>query len=90
MLSHSALFGHGMLLEIVLSQGLILAVMGYIPGLFISYYLFDLLTLKTGMEHILTYQAASFVLALVCFICVVSALFAIRKLREADPADLFA
>lgn len=83
-------FGHGMLLEIVLSQGLILAVMGYIPGLFISYYLFDLLTIKTGMEHILTYQAASFVLALVCFICVVSALFAIRKLREADPADLFA
>jgi putative ABC transport system permease protein len=82
-------FSHGMLLRIVFTQALILAILGYLPGTAISLYLFEILTVKTGMEHVLTSDVAFSVLALVCFICLVSALLAIRQLRAADPADLF-
>lgn len=82
-------FSHGMLLLIVLAQALILAVIGYVLGWFISGYFYKYMTGITNMKFNMTLLVMAAVFALVCFICLISALLAIRKLNEADPADLF-
>lgn len=83
-------FSHGMLLSIVLNQAIILAVSGYVSGWFITCcFFYDYLTYVTNMKFGMTVTSAAAVFALVSFICLMSALFAIRKLKEADPADLF-
>lgn len=82
-------FSHQMLRSIVLREALILAVMGFLPGFAISLYMYDLLTQVTSLRFTMTSEVAVSVLVAICMICLISAMLAIRKLREADPADLF-
>jgi putative ABC transport system permease protein len=44
---------------------------------------------KSGMPMVMTWQIAAIVFVLAIVMCVVSGLFALRKLFAADPADLF-
>lgn len=83
-------FSHMMLLSIVLNQAFVLAIIGYFFGWFFSaFFFYDYLSSVTNMKFILTLTVAAAVFGLVCFICLISALLSIRKLSEADPAELF-
>lgn len=82
-------FSHGMLRAIVLREALILAVVGYLPGFGLSLYVYNILSTSTSLKFVMTADVAIVVLLAVSAICLISALIAIRKLREADPADLF-
>lgn len=74
---------------VVLQESLILALMGFIPGYLASYGVYYLLAefveLPVSMETPITIQV--FMLNVV--MCVLAGAIAVRKLRTADPADIF-
>lgn len=77
------------LLGIVFQEALILAVLGYIPGFLSSQGLYNLTKNATSLPMAMSIERASLLLALTILMCCVSGLFAIQKLRAADPADIF-
>jgi putative ABC transport system permease protein len=77
------------LLGIVFQEALILAVLGYIPGFLSSQGLYNLTKNATSLPMAMSIERASLLLALTILMCCVSGLFAVQKLRAADPADIF-
>lgn len=82
-------YSHGALRLVVLKEALLLAVIGFVPGFLSSFYMYKVLSNSTSLEFSMSAGMAIVVLVTVCLICLVSAAFAIRKLREADPAEFF-
>lgn len=74
---------------VVLHQSVLLALVGYVPSLAVSWALYLIIGAKSGLPMIMTWQIAALVLALAIVMCVASGLMALRKLYAADPADLF-
>jgi putative ABC transport system permease protein len=79
----------GYFLMVVFQEAIILALIGYIPGFGISNILYVLTNKATSLPIIMTVSRAIFVLILTVFMCFVSGAIAVRKLQEADPADIF-
>ncbi len=77
------------LIKTVLEQSVLLALVGYAPSLLISWGLYEFVGARSGLPMIMTWSIALSVLALALVMCVVSGSFALRKLFQADPADLF-
>lgn len=77
------------LLSIVFEAALILAVLGYLPGCTISFVLYVLTRQATNLPLFMTVDLALLVLALTILMCLISGLIATRKLRAADPSDIF-
>ncbi|MFN6111147.1 MAG: FtsX-like permease family protein [Planctomycetota bacterium] len=75
--------------KMVLQQAWWLAILGYLPGLALSWLLFQLNASWTGLLMQLTWERALTILVLTLVMCSLSALLAIRKLLAADPASLF-
>ena len=73
----------------VLQQGLIYALLGYIPGLIASLFLYDLASNMAFLPIEMTWARSGAVLLLALGMCTLSALFALQKVKSADPADLF-
>jgi len=74
---------------VVLQQSVLLALVGYFPSLVISLFLYWLVEMQSGMPMSMTPQIMFTVLLLAIAICVLSGMAALRKLYQADPADLF-
>ncbi|MGL6096482.1 MAG: ABC transporter permease [Fimbriiglobus sp.] len=74
---------------VVLQQGGILAGTSYLLALGMSVGLYGTLNQATGLPLTMTPGRAGFVLGLTLFRSAVSGFLALRKLRAADPADLF-
>ncbi len=74
---------------IVLQQALILAIMGFIPGLAFAYFVYEVLANNT--QFILDMPAFRIVAVLVMSagVCILSGLMALQKLKKSDPAELF-
>jgi putative ABC transport system permease protein len=81
----------GFLFRTVIQEGIILAVLGYIPGFVISLGLYELTLRATagGLPIQMEFQRAVYVLLLTIAMCVVSALISVRKVIVADPAEVF-
>lgn len=77
------------LLCVVFQEALILAIFGYIPGLGISLGLYELTKSATSLPMFMTASRAVFVFILTILMCSISGAIAVRKLRSADPADIF-
>ncbi|MEO2046924.1 MAG: FtsX-like permease family protein [Pirellulales bacterium] len=77
------------LMQVILGQSFLLAVLGFIPSMLISWVLYIVVGTESGMPMTMTWQIATTVLALAIVMCVLSGLAALRKLYQADPADLF-
>ena len=77
------------LARVVLQQALILAVLGYIPGLLISTWLYGLASSETRLPLVMTTELAGLVLVLAIVMCSVSGLMALRKIWMTDPAEVF-
>lgn len=77
------------LLVMLLQQSLILAVLGFIPGLILSIGLYELTYTATLLAVQMKFNRALVVLTLTIVMCVTSGAVAMRKLQAADPADIF-
>jgi putative ABC transport system permease protein len=77
------------LTAVVLWQAVLLALLGYIPGFVASIVLYSAARNWGGIPTGMTPEAAGGVLVLTGAMCLVSGLLALRKVRTADPADLF-
>ncbi len=77
------------LVEVVLFEALLLAILGFVPGILSSIGVYQLLIWLTKIPVTLKLGVALQVLALTVGMCGFSGLVAVRKLSKADPADIF-
>ncbi len=77
------------LVSLVFQEALILAILGYFPGFSLSMILYELTKNATRLPIEMPPDRALFVLVLTVLMCCFSGVFSIRKLRSADPADIF-
>jgi putative ABC transport system permease protein len=77
------------LLSVVFQESCIIAVLGYIPGLFLSLALYKLTRNATLLPIAMELTRGLFVLKLTFMMCFTAGFFAMRKLKYADPADIF-
>jgi putative ABC transport system permease protein len=77
------------LARVVLGAALILAVAGFVPGVILSYLLYDVVGSATFLPLRLDLPLGASVFAMIFTMCAVAGLLAVRKLRDANPADMF-
>jgi putative ABC transport system permease protein len=82
-------FSDRYLLRMVVSQALILSFLGYFPGFVLALGLYRVATNAIQMQFSMTMGRAVGVFALTMVMCGLSAMVAIRKVKTADPADVF-
>lgn len=75
--------------SVVIQQAFVLACLGFVPGLLLSIYLYELASNALMIELAMNSQRALNVLAITLAMCIFSALLALRKVRSADPASIF-
>ena len=74
---------------IVLQQAAILAVLGYLPGLGVAWWLYGKAAGATNLPLYITQDRAITVFLLTLAMCAISGLLAVRKVRRLDPAEVF-
>ena len=82
-------YGTGFLLGVIFEQAIILAVLGFFPGVAGALGLYTLARNGTGLPIFMTVSRAGTVLVMTIVLCLISGAIATRKLRSADPADVF-
>lgn len=80
------------LFKVVLQEAVILAAMGYVPGLVISLGLYIMTVNATAgaLPMEMTLSRVVFVMVLTLLMCIASGLVSVRRAMTADPADVFA
>jgi putative ABC transport system permease protein len=79
----------GYLRRVVLHESLILSLLGYLPAVVLAWALYAFTVKATNLPMRLTSARGLLILALTIVMCGFSGLMAMRKLRQADPADVF-
>ncbi|MBW4513021.1 MAG: ABC transporter permease DevC [Scytonematopsis contorta HA4267-MV1] len=74
---------------VVFQEAIILASLGYVPGFALTLGLYDLTKGATALPIEMETNRALLVMVLTIFMCVISGFIAIRRLRKAEPAELF-
>jgi putative ABC transport system permease protein len=74
---------------IVLQEAAILAVLGYLPGVGVAWWLYGKAAAATNLPLHVTGDRAGAVFLLTLAMCALSALMAVRKVRRLDPAEVF-
>jgi len=82
-------YSNAFLSGVVIQQAVILAVLGFLPGLAIALALYRFSAAQTRLPLEMTWERALFTLGLTIAMCSTSALVALRKVRSADPAEVF-
>jgi putative ABC transport system permease protein len=82
-------FTNKYLLTAVFQQALLLAILGFIPGIIVSFGLYDVAQTATRLPVIMDTNKTLNVFVSVIIMCTVSGTLAIQKLRSVDPADIF-
>ncbi len=82
-------YTHGYLRTVVLQQAIILAVLGFVPGMAIAHLVFTKGADATRLPLEMSLESALSVFALTVAMCAGSGLMALRKLRAVDPAEVF-
>ncbi|MEH2074311.1 MAG: ABC transporter permease DevC [Nostoc sp.] len=77
------------LLMVILQEALLLAVLGYFPGIIFSLFMYSSARDATLLPVFMSFERAVMVLILTMLMCIISGAIAVRKLRSADPADIF-
>ncbi len=77
------------LLTVVFQEAIILSIVGFFPGMFAAVGLYSLTRNATNLPLLMTVARATTVLILTMIMCIISGAIAVRKLRAADPADMF-
>jgi len=74
---------------VVLQEAAILAVAGFIPAILLSLAVYKVSADATNLPLELTLDKAGIVLGLTMIMCTIAGLLAMRKVRSADPAEVF-
>ncbi len=82
-------YRNGYFFRMVFSQSVILSLLGFLPGMTASWFLFRFVSSQTGLLMMMTWDRALFIFVLTVLMCVISGALALRKLLAADPASLF-
>jgi putative ABC transport system permease protein len=82
-------YTHRYLSGVVLQEAVILAIFGFLPGMAITIVVFDYSAEVTQLPLAMSTESALGVFGLTLAMCVFSGLFALRKLRSVDPAEVF-
>ncbi|AFY36446.1 ABC transporter permease DevC [Calothrix sp. PCC 7507] len=82
-------YTQGYLLSVILQEALLLAVVGYLPGFTSALILYKMARDATLLPVFMSFSRAFMVLILTIIMCFISGAIAVRKLRSADPADIF-
>lgn len=82
-------FRHRYLLGVIFEESIILAAIGFVPGLGVTLGLYALTRQATNLPMLMTVSRALMVLLLTAAMCIISGAIAARRLEAADPADLF-
>ncbi len=82
-------YGARYVVTVVVTQALLLGVLGGVPALALGAGLYAALAAVTGMVVTLTLGRAALVLGITVGMCVVASALAARRVLEADPAELF-
>ncbi|MFO5473947.1 MAG: FtsX-like permease family protein, partial [Dolichospermum sp.] len=77
------------LLRVLLQEALLLAALGYLPALFLSFGIYQLTFTATLLPIAMKLDRAINVFILTVIMCTISGAIAMQKLRSADPADIF-
>ncbi len=77
------------LLGILLQEALFLAILGFLPGFMLSVGLYQVAYTATMLPVFMKLERAITVCILTVIMCTFSGAIAMRKLRSADPADVF-
>jgi len=77
------------LLWVVMQQALLLGVMGFIPGYFISLVLYRMTANATGLLMQMTLFRGVNILLATVLMCLISGAIAVRRVQAADPAEVF-
>ncbi|MBD1918061.1 MULTISPECIES: ABC transporter permease DevC [Cyanophyceae] len=85
-------YSGGYLFKTVLQEALLLALMGYVPGLILALGLYQLAYNATAgtLPMQMTVFRVIFVFSLTVLMCALSGLISVRKAVTADPAEVFA
>jgi putative ABC transport system permease protein len=82
-------YGDRFIILIVLEEAMILAVLGFIPGVALALGQYALIANVAALPISMTFERFSFVFFLTMVMCGVSGIIAMQKIRSADPADIF-
>jgi putative ABC transport system permease protein len=82
-------YSPGYLRNVVLQEAVILAVLGFLPGLGLSILVFGQASAATGLPLEMTPESALQIFGLTVAMCAGSGLLALRKLSGIDPAEVF-
>jgi putative ABC transport system permease protein len=82
-------YPHRYFIGVILEEALILASLGFVPGILIASGLYLALHAATGLPLEMTPETALAVLLGTMAACALSGILATRRLAAADPADLF-
>ena len=74
---------------LVIQEALILLVSGFIPALLLTALLYHLTRVKAALPIYLSATIVSTVFVLSFIMCLIAGMLALRRLRSADPADVF-
>jgi putative ABC transport system permease protein len=77
------------LLGVVAREGLLLSILGYVPAWLAGQVLYVMVRKGTGLPVQMQGDRSLVVLAMIFTMCMASALLAMRKLADADPAEIF-
>ena len=77
------------LLKVVFQEALILSVMGFIPGFLVSNGMYTVTRNATALPLTMTTDRTATVFFLAVMMCAISGAIAVRKVQDADPADIF-
>ncbi|MEO1001662.1 MAG: ABC transporter permease DevC [Cyanobacteria bacterium J06638_7] len=77
------------LLRVVGREGLLLALMGYLPAYAAGLGLYALVRMGTRLPVYMNSDRALLVLSMILVMCLASAALAMRRLGDADPAEIF-
>ncbi len=75
--------------RVVMGAALILALIGFVPGALAANALYGVVGRATYLRMELTDVRCAIVFGLILLMCGIAGLLALRKLRQADPADIF-
>lgn len=82
-------FSNGYLRTLILEQSFQLGMLGFIPGTVLAGFMYAGLRKVTQLPLFLDPSRGVFLAIVTVLMCVMSGLFAIRKLSSADPAEVF-
>ena len=82
-------YSNGYLGRTVLGSALLLAVLGFVPGMGLSWVLYGVVGKATFLPLAMDSARAAGVFVLIFAMCAAAGLLAMRKLRDANPADMF-